>query len=151
MSAVVREIDGIKGFCMYKNGQPYTYIYTRDAIKMLGLIKLQDGYKRLRINTVGEHYLNILDSAQKLEISSSDIGVTLTPKFAISQVTSRCPSCWTGNNPHIPVSKYDSILPEFILDRVIFAIANRLHNKTAEEFRLQLFCTIIPHFQQTAT
>ena len=24
---VVRNINGVKGFCIYKNGQPYTYIY----------------------------------------------------------------------------------------------------------------------------
>ena len=40
MSTIIREINGVKGFYIYKNNVPYTYIYTRDAIELLGLIQI---------------------------------------------------------------------------------------------------------------
>ena len=45
MATVVREIDGIRGFCEHHNGEPYTYIRTRDAIEMLGLVELKGKVK----------------------------------------------------------------------------------------------------------
>ena len=151
MGTVIREIDGIKGFCMYKNGQPYTYIYTRDAIEMLGLVEFRNNkYTLLRINTFGNHYMNILNELDRIKVDPTEIGITLSPNFRISSINS---AYATGcvSQLRTKSSNYDDILPEFILDRIIFAIANRLNNETAKEFRLQLFCTVIPHFQQTAT
>ena len=152
MNTVIRNINGIRGFCIYKNGIPYTYIYTRDAIEMLGLVKIQNGYTKLRIDRFGEYFINIMQDERILN-QSSQIGITLSANFKISNGEPGPTSGTSINTGHIIQnnSKYDDILPEFILDRVIFAIANRLHNKTAEQFRFELFNTIIPHFQQTAT
>lgn len=157
MSTVVREIDGIKGFCEYHNNIPYTYIYTRDAIEMLGLVDIKNGKTYLRLNNFGSNYLEVLKEKLPEGISLNNCGINLTPDFKISlalyyndnRFATGCeafsiPSSWRP-------SKYDNILPEFILDRIVFAIANKLHNKIAEEFRLQLIWNIVPHFQQTAT
>lgn len=153
MGAVVREINGVKGFCEYKDGIPYTYIYTRDAIEMLGLV----GYNKikntkfLRINTFGEKYEIVLQN-EKVSNQPVQLGITITTEFKISQVGFlNTTSCVHKRSNRIPQSRYDSILPEYILDRVIFAIANNLNNETAKGFRYELFNTIIPHFQQTAT
>lgn len=152
MNVEVRKINGVRGFCIYKGGIPYTYIDTRDAIKMIGLVKVQNGYTKLRIDRFGEYFTNIMQD-EMISIQPVQIGITLTPNYKISiggfGPTSGT-SIYTGhviqNN-----SKYDSILPEFILDRIIFAIANILNNNTAKKFRFELFNTIIPYFQQTAT
>jgi hypothetical protein len=159
MNVEVRNINGVRGFCIYKGGVPYTYIYTRDAINMLGLIDIRGNYKRLRIRRFGEYFETVL---QNTAVSDQPIqvAINITPNYAISQDQSTCATCVestfhtavesTINKPWRP-SKYDSILPEFILDRVIFAIANIMNSKTARQFRFELFNTIIPHFQQTAT
>ena len=168
MNVEVRKINGVRGFCVYKGGVPYTYIYTRDAIIMLGLVDIRGNYKRLRIRRFGEYFETVL---QNTAVSDQPIqvAINITPNYSISQDNNvTCASCGAGdinniysnslsptsgtqNNPPVPPSKYDSILPEFILDRVIFAIANIMNSKTARQFRFELFNTIIPHFQQTAT
>ena len=153
MSIVIRNINGIKGFCFYAKGVPYTYIYTKHAIEMLGLVNLEKGYKKLRINRFGEHFISVVEGKLPDGVEQSDCGVNISNlHYAISQDYS---DLWTSGGPqkmtNRPTSKYDEIIPEYTLDRVIFAIANKLHNKTAEEFRLQLIWNIIPHFLQTAT
>lgn len=153
MSTKIREINGIKGFCFYHNGIPYTYIYTKQAIEMLGLSKMQDGIKKLRINRFGEHYASVVEGILPEGIAQSDCGLNVSNlHYAISQdYSDLSPTCGTQKMTRRPYSNYDGIIPEYTLDRIIFAIANRLHNKTAEEFRLQLIWNIIPHFMQTAT
>ena len=152
MSTIVREINGIRGFCMYKGGVPYTYIYTRDAIEMLGLSFIQNNKLKLRINTFGEHFVNIINGILPSGITQNDCGVNLTPNYSISQDNITCATDDSGkytgatrctgiiNREHgyiSNISEFDTILPEYTLDRVIFSIANRLHNKTSEEFRLE--------------
>lgn len=168
MSTIVREINGIRGFCMYKNGQPYTYIYTRDAIEMLGLVEIKkNNTKKLRIKSFGEKYLFVTKNDIRLkDMSPSDYGIDITPNYSISidrsmdEITGA--SCCAGDiiapiqirlndGTIVNISKYDDILPEYILDRVVFSIANKLRSSTAEEFRSALIWEVIPHFQQTAT
>lgn len=148
MGAVVREINGVKGFCEYKNGVPYTYIKTRHAILMLGLIDVRDGKKYMRIRRFGQYFETVLQD-ESVSNQPVQIGISISPNYAISQDTTFA----TGGESNAPwrPSKYDSILPEFILDRVIFAIANIMNSDIAKKFRFELFNTIIPHFQQTAT
>ena len=64
MSTIVREINGIKGFCMYKGGVPYTYIYTRDAIEMIGLYRFKNGKRYIRIDRFGEYFEIVKDNQQ---------------------------------------------------------------------------------------
>lgn len=156
MNVEIRNINGVRGFCIYKGGVPYTYIYTRDAIGMLGLSRIQNNIRKLRIDTFGEHFIQVINGPLPEGINSSECGVNISSQnYKISQDSNFSgPTGWTTENTGYKIvneSKYDSILPEFTLDRIIFAIANKLHNKTAEEFRLQLIWNIIPHFQQTAT
>ena len=146
MSTIVREINGIKGFCMYHDGQPYTYIYTRDAIEMLGLVDVtKERNKVLRINRFGDKFIEAVSECRPMLDLPVDYGISLTEGFMISRFNNATSGVIRRH------SKYDEILPEYILDRVIFAIANKLHNESAEKFRFELFCNIIPHFQQTAT
>jgi hypothetical protein len=162
MSTVVRNINGVKGFCIYKNNVPYTYIYTRDAIEMLGLIQItKKKSKKLMIQRFGEKYKFVVANDPRLKVMDPTMyGIDITPNYSISLDTSinNSSSGYTNvareisnMNLNRTISDYDDILPEFILDRVIFAIANKLHNETAEEFRSALIWEVIPHFQQTAT
>lgn len=149
MSTVVRNINGVRGFCMYKNGQPYTYIYTRDAIEMLGLVKIQNNYKKLRLDRFAEKFLTFINSSEEIGVDKSLYSINLTPNFKISQAKN-CPTNGTINSVGAP-SPYDNVIPEYLLDRVIFAIVNNMNSELAKQFRMRLFCDIIPHFQQTAT
>jgi ATP-dependent helicase/DNAse subunit B len=49
MNVEVRNINGVRGFCIYKGGVPYTYIYTRDAIGMLGLVEVRNNKRYIKI------------------------------------------------------------------------------------------------------
>jgi hypothetical protein len=161
MNVEVRNINGVRGFCIYKGSVPYTYIYTRDAIGMLGMVQNKNGKEYLRIKDFGDVFNEVL-STERISAIVENIGVTLTPNYAISQDqytfhtdaenNNYLPSHRVGKaNPPIPASEYDHILPEFILDRVIFMIVNRMRSPRAQAFREALFMDIIPHFQQTAT
>lgn len=161
MNVEIRNINGVRGFCIYKGGVPYTYIYTRDAISMLGMVQNKNGKIYLRIKDFGDVFTEVLGT-ERISSIIQDIGITLTPNYAISQDQSTfhtdvennnyLPSHRVGKaNPPIPPSEYDHILPEFILDRVIFMIVNRMRSLKAQAFREALFMDIIPHFQQTAT
>lgn len=169
MNVEIRNINGVRGFCIYKGGVPYTYIYTRDAIGMLGMVQNKNGKEYLRIKDFGNAFQDVLHT-ERISAIIQDIGINLTPKYAISQDNSAFASCGESTfhtaaesnnylpshrvgkaNPPIPPSEYDHILPEFILDRVIFMIVNRMRSLKAQAFREALFMDIIPHFQQTAT
>lgn len=176
----IREINGVKGFCIYENNMPYTYIKTRDAIELLGLVKLRNGYKTLRLDRFGEKFEYVMKNEipRLVRTHIPKIGINITENYAISQdciqespefdkldqelfdellhSNSSCPTSGARKrlqnlNLIRPASKYDKYIPEYILDRVIFMIANNLNNDTAKEFRFNLIWTVIPHFQQTAT
>jgi len=178
MNVEVRNINGVRGFCIYKGGVPYTYIYTRDAIGMLGFVEIKNNRKYLMIRKFGNAFIEVLGS-ERIHSIIQDIGITLTPEYAISQdqtpfanycepstheskaISDYDPklisdhdgkliSHYDGKLDRRP-SEYDHILPEFILDRVIFMIVNRMRSPKAQAFREALFMDIIPHFQQTAT
>lgn len=168
MNVEIRNINGVRGFCIYKGGVPYTYIYTRDAIGMLGFVEIKNNRKYLMIRKFGNVFTEVL-SSEKIHSIIQDIGITLTPEYAISQDQTPFANCCEPSDhdpklildlpsdrvpkakPPIPSSEYDHILPEFILDRVIFMIVNRMRSLKAQAFREALFMDIIPHFQQTAT
>lgn len=170
MNVEIRNINGIRGFCIYKGGVPYTYIYTRDAIGMLGFVEIKNNRKYLMIRKFGNAFTEVLGS-ERISSIIKDIGITLTPEYAISQDQTPFANCcevsdhdgkaisdydpklisrYDGKLDRRP-SEYDHILPEFILDRVIFMIVNRMRSLKAQAFREALFMDIIPHFQQTAT
>lgn len=176
-NVVVRNINGVKGFCIYKGGVPYTYIKTRDAIELLGLVELKkDNTKKLMIRRFGQHYKNAIENDPRLKVMNpSEYGIDIIPNYSISLDRSidenigatSCTSdtCVAGqisgdtcvareiSNTNLikTISEYDDILPEYTLDRVVFAIANKLRSSKAEEFRSALIWEVLPHFQMTAT
>ena len=130
---------------------------------MLGLIQItKKKSKKLMIQRFGEKYKFVVTNDPRLKVIDPTMyGINLTPNYSISLDTSinNSSSGYTNvareisnMNLNRTISEYDDdFLPEFILDRVIFAIANKLHNETAEEFRSALIWEVIHHFQQTAT
>jgi hypothetical protein len=131
---IVKEIGGIHGFCVYEDGIPFTYLNTRDIVYALGLIETKNDKVYAKLARFGSYFIDILEHPAISQLPVS-YGINLTQKFKLS---------FNGGRP----SKYDNILPEYIVDKVLFLVLSRLRNQISQELFITLTCILTPQFQK---